>query len=123
MTLDKRGLIKKDESQAARDQSTVMLVLGTAVGERVMRPQYGSSAAIFEDDVPDKSGKSVIREAISEAFLTRLPSLELTAVEFDKNFGSGTHMVNVGWFRRKDGPINIQSGRVDVSGYVDKLGQ
>ena len=132
MMLDKRGSIRMDETQEAKDQSQVVLLLGTSVGERVMRPQYGSSivnaiamtsAEIFDDSDNKRNGKAIIREAISEAFSNRLPQLELSLVEFVPDFDDGTYIVEVFWFRRGDGPANIQSGRVDVSGFVDKIGQ
>jgi phage baseplate assembly protein W len=69
----------------------VRIALGTRLGERVMRPNYGTKigAALF-DTVSSTS--DVIKKEISRVFHEQFPLLELTSVDttFDETLNSLT---------------------------------
>ena len=120
-----------DTSKAAKDQSKVMFVLGTAIGERVMRPMFGASianavgmtspGARIGDSIQGNTAPEVIVTAIMDAFETRLGHLVLVDVEIDTAFADSVLFVDVVWAYPGDSSTTF-SGRVDVSGFVDRLG-
>ena len=69
----------------------VRIALGTRLGERVMRPNYGTKiGAAFFDTVSSTS--DVIKKEISRVFHEQFPLLELTSVDttFDETLNSLT---------------------------------
>lgn len=69
-------------------QDRVRSVIGTYLGERVMRPDFGSDVTdnVFESA---EEAQTLIQTNIQEAFAENLPSLTLTdvVVNYDENSG------------------------------------
>ena len=69
-------------------QDRVRSVIGTYLGERVMRPDFGSDVTdnVFESA---EEAQTLIQTNIREAFAANLPSLTLTdvIVNYDENSG------------------------------------
>jgi phage baseplate assembly protein W len=87
--IDDFGNIATATSQSKIWAGRVRSVIGTAVGERVMRADYGTKIPVnfFENaDVVSK----VIEEEVNQAFFNSLPELELeeTIVVIDELLGT-----------------------------------
>lgn len=131
--LDKRGRVATDLSRGAMDRSRVLFVLGTGVGERVMRPTYGTSIAdavamVSPDRKPeddqDPGVKDVIRTAIENAFEQLLPKLLLKDILFSTQFGRTTYMVDVYWAYKNPAVDSnrVENGLIDMRNLVNRIG-
>jgi phage baseplate assembly protein W len=78
-TLDPFGVVETTESQTKIYQDRVLTLLSTAVGERPMRPTYGTdvSRAMFENQ---SDAKKAIDQAIRTAISTWIPEVDVDSV-------------------------------------------
>ncbi len=132
MQIDKRGKLAEDQDRQSIDRSQLLFVLGTAVGERVMRPQFGASVNEAIASIPNASftgtadreemARRVIQEVIQNVFDKHFPRLRLVDVQIAKEYSGSVLYVDVFWAYP---PVTEQSstysGRLDVSKYVNQM--
>lgn len=83
-------------SEEQKIQQSVLLILGTAKGERLMRPEFGSRLNELVFSQMDSSTKSLITHYINEALVEWEPRIDVLAVDIDEeNTGTGTLLVSI----------------------------
>lgn len=78
-SLDSYGNVAKTTDQSKIWADRVRSVIGTALGERVMRPEFGTNASVELFSGMSTAGES-IKRSIYAAFATFLPMLTLSDV-------------------------------------------
>jgi phage baseplate assembly protein W len=82
LAVDRRGGIALARDEQDIDQA-IALILGTAPGERPMRPEFGCGVHDFVFDSIDANTLGNMEEAIREALLRWEPRIDVTGVKFD----------------------------------------
>ena len=82
LQVDRRGGIALARDEQDIDQA-IQLILGTAPGERPMRPEFGCGVHDFVFDSIDANTIGNMEEAIREALLRWEPRIDVRAVRFD----------------------------------------
>jgi phage baseplate assembly protein W len=82
LAVDRRGAIALARDEQDIDQA-IQLILGTAPGERPMRPEFGCGVHDFVFDSIDANTIGNMEEAIREALLRWEPRIEVRHVKFD----------------------------------------
>jgi uncharacterized protein len=82
LAVDRRGGIALARDEQDIDQA-IALILGTAPGERPMRPEFGCGVHDFVFDSIDANTLGNMEEAIREALLRWEPRIDVTDVKFD----------------------------------------
>ena len=82
LAVDRRGAIALARDEQDIDQA-IQLILGTAPGERPMRPEFGCGVHDFVFDSIDANTIGNMEEAIREALLRWEPRIDVRAVRFD----------------------------------------
>ena len=80
--MDRRGGIALARDEQDIDQA-IQLILGTAPGERPMRPEFGCGVHDFVFDSIDANTIGNMEQAIREALLRWEPRIDVTDVKFD----------------------------------------
>jgi uncharacterized protein len=80
--VDRRGGIALARDEQDIDQA-IQLILGTAPGERPMRPEFGCGVHDFVFDSIDANTIGNMEQAIREALLRWEPRIDVTDVKFD----------------------------------------
>jgi uncharacterized protein len=80
--VDRRGGIALARDEQDIDQA-IQLILGTAPGERPMRPEFGCGVHDFVFDSIDASTVGLMEEAIREALDRWEPRISVQSVGFD----------------------------------------
>ncbi len=62
-------------------QESIRIIIGTAKGERVMRPDFGCDIQEFTFSVIDTSTLTMIKSAVKEALILWEPRIEVLSVE------------------------------------------
>lgn len=93
-TLDPFGVVNSTTDQTKIYQDRVLTLLSTAVGERPMRPTYGTDVAraMFENQ---SDAKKAVDQAVRTAISTWIPEVEVTAVNVNTFDDSGKVGVEV----------------------------
>jgi len=93
-TLDPFGVVESTENQTKIYQDRVLTLLSTAVGERPMRPTYGTDVAraMFENQT---DAKKAIDQAIRKAISTWIPEVDVDSVNVTTFDNSGKVGVEV----------------------------
>jgi len=83
---------------AAYDESVrqaVWIILGTAKGERAMRPDFGCGIhdLVFEPNTAATAGK--VTQSVKQALLLHEPRIELLDVQVDPHSGDGVLQITV----------------------------
>lgn len=93
-TLDPFGVVNVTENQTKIFQDRVLTLLSTAVGERPMRPTYGTDVAraMFENQ---SDAKKAIDQAIRTAISTWIPEVDVDSVKVNTFDDSGKVGVEV----------------------------
>lgn len=93
-SFDSSGAVAYTTSDAKMWQDRVVLMLMTRLGERVMRPTYGSEvqSSLFEND---EGAVSAVKKSVSAAFSKWLPQLQLLKVDAYSDKTDGYLMVEV----------------------------
>jgi uncharacterized protein len=100
LTVDRRGGIalvsgREDIEQALR------LILGTAPGERPMRPEFGCEIHELVFDTIDAATVGRIETAINAAIVRWEPRIEVTAIDFDlSRMAEGRLEITIGYVIR-----------------------
>ena len=82
LQVDRRGGIALARDEQDIDQA-IQLILGTAPGERPMRPEFGCGVHDFVFDTIDAGTIGRMEEAIRSALSRWEPRIEVRSVEFD----------------------------------------
>jgi phage baseplate assembly protein W len=82
LAVDRRGGIALARDEQDIDQA-IQLILGTAPGERPMRPEFGCGVHDFVFDSIDANTIGNMEQAIREALLRWEPRIDVTDVKFD----------------------------------------
>lgn len=93
-SFDSSGAVAYTTNEAKMWQDRVVLMLMTRLGERVMRPTYGSEvqSSLFEND---EGAVSAVKKSVSAAFSKWLPQLQLLKVDAYSDKTDGYLMVEV----------------------------
>jgi uncharacterized protein len=95
LAVDRRGGIALARDEQDIDQA-IQLILGTAPGERPMRPEFGCGVHDFVFDSIDANTIGNMEEAIREALLRWEPRIEVRGVRFDATeAGNGLLTINI----------------------------
>jgi phage baseplate assembly protein W len=84
LQVDRRGGIALARDEQDIEQA-IQLILGTAPGERPMRPEFGCGVHDFVFDSIDANTIGNMEQAIREALLRWEPRIEVVAVRFDSS--------------------------------------
>jgi phage baseplate assembly protein W len=82
LAVDRRGAIALARDEQDIDQA-IQLILGTAPGERPMRPEFGCGVHDFVFDSIDANTIGNMEEAIREALARWEPRIDVREVRFD----------------------------------------
>src|SRR3954464_14050508 len=82
LQVDRRGGIALAHDETDVDQA-IQLILGTAPGERPMRPEFGCGVHDFVFDAIDANTIGNMEQAIRDALARWEPRIEVRAVDFD----------------------------------------
>jgi phage baseplate assembly protein W len=100
LQVDRRGGIALARDEQDIDQA-IQLILGTAPGERPMRPEFGCGVHDFVFDSIDANTIGQMEEAIRIALERWEPRIEVSAVTFDlSQAGAGLLTIDIGYVVR-----------------------
>ena len=86
--VDRRGAIALAHDEQDIDQA-IQLILGTAPGERPMRPEFGCGVHDFVFDAIDANTLANMEVAIREALDRWEPRIDVRSIRFDASAASG----------------------------------
>jgi phage baseplate assembly protein W len=97
LQVDRRGGIALARDEQDIDQA-IQLILGTAPGERPMRPEFGCGVHDFVFDSIDATTIGRMEEAIREALDRWEPRIQVQSVEFDLSASAnGLLTIDIGY--------------------------
>ena len=97
LQVDRRGGIALARDEQDIDQA-IQLILGTAPGERPMRPEFGCGVHDFVFDSIDASTIGKMEESIRDALDHWEPRIVVETVEFDLSaVDEGRLMIDIGY--------------------------
>ncbi len=97
LQVDRRGGIALARDETDIEQA-IELILGTAPGERPMRPEFGCGVHDFVFDSIDASTVGKMEEAIRDALDRWEPRVIVQTVEFDlDHVGEGRLVIEIGY--------------------------
>ena len=97
LQVDRRGGLALARDETDIDQA-IELILGTAPGERPMRPEFGCGVHDFVFDTIDASTVGKMEQAIRDALDRWEPRVIVQTVEFDLDFvGEGRLVIDIGY--------------------------
>jgi phage baseplate assembly protein W len=97
LQVDRRGGIALARDEQDIDQA-IQLILGTAPGERPMRPEFGCGVHDFVFDSIDANTVGRMEEAIREALDRWEPRIQVQTVEFDLSAAdNGLLTIDIGY--------------------------
>ena len=94
LTVDNSGFFNKAEYEESVRQS-IWIVLGTAKGERVMRPDFGCGIydLVFEVNSPSTAGK--VAQAIRQALLLFEPRIDVLDIQVQAADGGEVLLISI----------------------------
>ena len=115
--LDVRGAIKLSEYEQ-KIRESIMIILGTAKGERVMRPEFGCEIHNFAFEIINASTLTLIKSSVREALILWEPRIEVLNIETNtEKLQQGQLLINVYYRVRTTNnefnlvyPFNLKSG-------------
>ncbi len=97
LQVDRRGGIALARDEQDIDQA-IQLILGTAPGERPMRPEFGCGVHDFVFDSIDANTVGKMEDAIREALDRWEPRIQVQTVEFDlSGADNGLLTIDIGY--------------------------
>jgi uncharacterized protein len=97
LQVDRRGGIALAHDETDVDQA-IQLILGTAPGERPMRPEFGCGVHDFVFDTIDASTVSRMETEIRHALDRWEPRIEVAGIEFDLDgVDRGELLINIAY--------------------------
>ena len=119
LQVDRRGGIALARDEQDIDQA-IELILGTAPGERPMRPEFGCGVHDFVFDTIDANTMGNMEQAIREALRRWEPRIEVTGVDFDlSQSGSGLLTIDIRYQVRATEPEEAEALRRDARALQD----
>jgi len=95
--LDPNGRLPYQE-QENKIQESILIILGTARGQRVMRPDFGSRLHELVFAPVDSSTKSLLGHYTTEALVTWEPRIDILGVDVrDNQASSGVLFVDINY--------------------------
>ncbi|MGJ4951512.1 GPW/gp25 family protein [Bradyrhizobium sp. HKCCYLS20291] len=92
---DRNGALSYQHDEAKIQQS-ILIILGTAQGERMMRPEFGSRLRDLVFAPLSSSTKSLVAKAITDALIKWEPRVDLLSVRSDDKLSDpATLVVNI----------------------------
>jgi hypothetical protein len=83
-------------SEEEKIQQSILIILGTAKGERLMRPDFGSRLHELVFAAIDSSFKSLISHYASEALIEWEPRIDVLGIDIsDEQANQGKLLVNI----------------------------
>ena len=83
-------------SEEKKIQESILIILGTAIGERVMRPDFGSRLHELVFSTIDTSTKSLLAHYATEALINWEPRIDVLRVDVsDQEAIRGKLLVNI----------------------------
>lgn len=97
ITIDERGGIALSEYDK-KIRESIVIILSTAKGERVMRPDFGCDIHDFAFTVINTSILTLIKSAVKEALLLWEPRIEVLDVEtFTEKINDGILSIGINY--------------------------
>ena len=97
LSVDRRGSIALAHDEQDIDQA-IQLILGTAPGERPMRPEFGCGVHDFVFDTIDAGTVSRMETEIRSALDRWEPRIEVSELDFDLDrVDRGELLINIGY--------------------------
>jgi phage baseplate assembly protein W len=97
LQVDRRGGIALAHDETDVDQA-IQLILGTAPGERPMRPEFGCGVHDFVFDTIDAGTVARMETEIRSALDRWEPRIEVSGIEFDLDgVDRGELLINIGY--------------------------
>src|SRR4051812_50196552 len=97
LQVDRRGGIALAHDETDVDQA-IQLILGTAPGERPMRPEFGCGVHDFVFDSIDANTIGNMEQAIRDALIRWEPRIEVQSVNFDSSDSlNGVLTIDIGY--------------------------
>ena len=95
--VDRRGTVSLAHGEEDIDQA-IGIVLGTAPGERPMRPEFGCRVHDFVFETIDAATIGRLETEIREALDRWEPRIELLSIDFDlSGVGDGRLLIDIGY--------------------------
>jgi len=92
LTVDARNRIATS-AEEVNIRESIGIILGTAKGERVMRPTFGCGIYSYVYAVPDAANLALIEHAVREALEMWEPRIEVLAVKTDLSSAAAGKLV------------------------------
>lgn len=98
---DRTGAIER--SAGERDiEASIRLIIGTAKGERVMRPTFGCGIHDYTFETINTTTLSLLERSVRDALVRWEPRIEVTAVEATpENVAEGLLLISVDYVARR----------------------
>ena len=95
--LDQRGRVQALSLEESVRQS-IRLILATARGERIMRPDFGSELHRYAFEIVNTATLDLVKDSVREAVLAGEPRIEdLTVSVSTSELGAGRLIVKLGY--------------------------
>ena len=95
ITIDEKGGMTPSNSEEKIKES-ILIILKTAKGERVMRPDFGCDIHDYTFSVINSSTLTMIKSAIEEALILWEPRIDVITVETStERISEGTLLINI----------------------------
>jgi phage baseplate assembly protein W len=114
-TFDSTGNIATTLDQSKIWQDKVRSAVGTILGERVMRSNFGSDVSFSQFDTVGEIQKT-IEENVSALFSSTFPTLEVKDVLAEYNVSSEELVVSVEYMLPNQDEVKTQVGIATISG-------
>jgi phage baseplate assembly protein W len=90
---DSGSIVRAEYEESVRQ--SILIILGTAKGERVMRPDFGCGIhdLVFENLSSALVGR--VQQTVNEALLRLEPRIDVTSVEVEKGSGSNVLLIHI----------------------------
>jgi phage baseplate assembly protein W len=114
LSLDASGNLVLATTQNQIWADRIRIALGTKLGERVMRPNYGTKigAALFDNVT---ATADIVKKEVSRVFHEQFPLLEITTVDTSFNEVLNTLTITVVYLLPNKEQVTTEVGTVTVS--------
>lgn len=101
LEIDKRGGVALSQYED-KIRESILIILGTAKGERVMRPDFGCDIHDFAFSVLNTSTLTLIQSSVKEALVLWEPRIEVLSIEiFKERLNEGILLISIDYKVRK----------------------
>lgn len=85
-------------SDVADIKSSLEILFSTALGERIMRPEFGSDLTALVYEPMNSATEAYIRTIVEQAITLYEPRIELEELRLDKDHEAGTFTLSVDYY-------------------------